>query len=122
MLIFIDDERTPDTSDVDERLILLRTSQEAAAFFADVYVAWFWFNIPTEITRIWFDHDLGEDSENNGLWVARFVKALMAETAFLADTSVFVHSQNPVGAKNIVDAFSGSNKAVRVPLPKLVTD
>ena len=85
--LFIDDERFPVTDD----WVILRSSQQAINY---VRIN----GCPGEIS---FDHDLGgEDTSMVFLhWLVNFV--LEGGTIFPSDFKYSVHSQNPIGKKNI---------------------
>ena len=117
MIIVIDDERTFDFNDV--------------TYFRDGQTAMVWFALRCSgashlpegalepISEIWFDHDLGPKSNFDALAVARFVALMKAfDLGDIKDASIYVHSQNPVGAEQIMNAFY-SGDAVRVSLPPL---
>lgn len=91
--LFIDDERFPVTDD----WIVARSSQEAVGVIT-VY------GFPMEIA---FDHDLGGDDTS-----MRFINWLLDQIldenlAIPVGFKYSVHSQNPVGAKNIKDVMDG---------------
>ncbi len=54
---------------------------------------------------VFFDHDLG-DPAGDGLDVAKF--AIKSKLLKDAKTSIVIHSMNPVGVKNIKDAFTSA--------------
>ena len=85
--LFIDDERFPVTDD----WVIVRTSKEAIDYVAQN-------GFPREIS---FDHDLGYDDTSIRFlhWIA---EALMDGKLTIPENFTYsVHSQNPVGAKNI---------------------
>lgn len=118
MIIVIDDERLFVTL---KDTLYFRTGQDAMLFFAirsEEYN-----RCPTgsleEIEEIWFDHDLGADSQFDALTVARFVKLMLDfRLGGVENAKIYVHSQNPVGAESIVNVF-GQDIATQVPLPAL---
>lgn len=89
MNLFLDDERDPPNDGKDWKVA--RTFDEACWIVT-------WNPI---VSYISFDHDLGDSATGYD-----FVKWLVAqvidgEVTFSADFSFYVHSQNPVGRKNI---------------------
>lgn len=91
--MFIDDERFPG-KDVSESVVIVRSSQEAIDFCTAVK------SLPNNIM---FDHDLGGDDTS-----IRFIRWMIDELyrdepkyKLRTDFKFSVHSQNPVGAKNI---------------------
>lgn len=91
--MFIDDERVPG-KDVSESVVIVRSSQEAIDFCTAVK------SLPKNIM---FDHDLGGDDTS-----MRFIRWMIDELyrdepkyKLRTDFKFSVHSQNPVGAKNI---------------------
>jgi len=120
MIVVIDDERTFEFTDT---AVYARTSQEAISRLANTAILFDQVPIGAigEITQMFFDHDLGEDSEADGVVVARFVGILVRGCPDLfRGCKFYIHSQNPVGAKNIFDAlkFYGIDAQV-IPLPPL---
>lgn len=123
LIVVIDDERTFARDPLlDSEFVYLRTSQDAMAWFAKVYTQWHFAPVAPEINQIWFDHDLGEESQEDAIWVARFVSALASGTLagrqMFDNTEIYVHSQNAVGASNIADVLKYMAAKV-VPLPAL---
>ncbi|MFT6091850.1 cyclic-phosphate processing receiver domain-containing protein [Sulfitobacter sp.] len=100
--LFIDDERFPPEDG--QEWYIARNLTEVASIIKDL-------GPPDFIS---FDHDLGEE-EHTGYEIAkRFVAGDLGElegTAFdkglPKDFSFYVHSQNPVGAKNICSLLNG---------------
>lgn len=120
LIVVVDDERTFAT---DEPVIYLRTVDEAISWIAQ----WWMINQSRPIgasvrwiDELWFDHDLG-DTVNDGAKVACFVGALSEHTDGVFPIHVInVHSQNPVGAENIIRTTAGCASQVnRTPLPEL---
>ena len=91
--LFLDDERFP-PNDGNEWKI--------ARSFQEAQILYFNYGVPSFIS---FDHDLG-DQVKTGYDFAKWLveKDIECGFNFLPDTfSYYVHSQNPVGAKNIRD-------------------
>ena len=91
--LFIDDERHPVTDD----WMIARSSQEAIELLQ-------YYGIPQEIA---FDHDLGGDDTS-----MRYIRALIdfmdtLDVKFPKDFKYSVHSQNPIGRKNIESLMKG---------------
>lgn len=87
--MFIDDERFPPDSAID--WVIVRSSVEAINTIINN-------GFPSFIS---FDHDLGGD--DTAMRVVNFITFLCTEEEFNipADFEFYVHSQNPIGAKNI---------------------
>jgi hypothetical protein len=120
LVVVIDDERTFDT---DDEIIYLRTVDGAISWLAQ----WWMTNKmrprragERRIDELWFDHDLGESGE--AIVVARFLWALeSAAVEGLPIEAIYVHSQNPVGAENILSMVKGcAVVSMRSPLPELM--
>lgn len=123
LIVVIDDERTFKADPaLASKFVYLRNSQEAMAWFAKVYTEWHFAPVAPKINQIWFDHDLGENSEYDAIWVARFVSALASGTLagrqMFDGTEIYVHSQNSVGAQSIRDVLSYLGAKI-TPLPAL---
>lgn len=85
--MFIDDERYPTAPD----WLIARTSYDAIYFVTT-------FGMPREIA---FDHDLG-GSDTAMVFIKWLEQELLEERLTFPDNFRFsVHSQNPIGAKNI---------------------
>lgn len=112
-----------------DHVVYLRTVDQALAWFAK----WWTENenrplmaSPRTIDELWFDHDLGDSGE--AIVVARFLSALnragvdgMNVNMMLAIDSINVHSQNPIGAENLLRELAGCAGVVtRQGLPKLL--
>lgn len=117
-VVVIDDERTFDT---DEPIVYLRTADEALAYLA----AWWTMNLraPMDcelwIDALYLDHDLGP-GQDAGV-VADFLSCLREIGPELPILEVFVHTQNPVGAKNLLATCANIGQSVtRIPLPNLI--
>lgn len=118
MIIVIDDERTFDTDRND--VLYLRSVTDALAWFAH------WWttneNLPLHapqrrIEQVWFDHDLGVSG--SATVVADFI-ATLNRKGMLPIDSIFVHSQNPVGAENLLRTLAGcASNVIRCTLPNL---
>lgn len=87
--LFIDDERYP-SGNIDE-WVITRSSEETIRIVSEK-------GMPNFIS---FDHDLGgEDTSIQFIkWLEN--KLLDEELKFPVDFDFYVHSQNPIGAKNI---------------------
>lgn len=117
LIVVVDDERTFDT---DEPIIYLRTNTEAISWLAQ-----WWMTNETRpmhatarsIDQLWFDHDLGDGGE--AIVTARFLSCLN-RTGHLPIGIINVHSQNPVGADNLLRELAGcAGQITRQPLPNL---
>ena len=85
MKLFIDDERFP----VEESWVIVRSSQEA--------IEWVTKNgLPEFIS---FDHDLGGE-DTSMIFVHWFIN-YMLDNKIKDEVPFFVHSQNPIGKRNI---------------------
>ena len=85
--LFIDDERCPTTPD----WMIARTSYDAIWMVEN-------YGMPTEIA---FDHDLGGE-DTTMVFLKWLEQKLMEEfVAFPTNFKYSIHSQNPIGAKNI---------------------
>lgn len=91
--LFIDDERHPVTDDWK----IARSSQEAI----DMLQIW---GIPQEIA---FDHDLGGDDTSMSYLRALVDYLEVTEQKFPKNFKYSIHSQNPVGYKNIEGLIVG---------------
>ena len=95
--LYLDDIRTPD----DPTFMIVRTVNDAQKLIHLL-------GVPTFIS---FDHDLGMDDEGNlllsGYDFAKWLVEMDMEGIFTLteDFDFIVHSQNPVGAKNIREYF-----------------
>ena len=88
MKLFLDDEREPSFEDPD--LKIARSFDEAVELV----------KIHGYPDEVFFDHDLGEG--RNGYHFAMFLVDLDMDTGTMPATfKFFVHSQNPIGRKNI---------------------
>lgn len=99
--MFLDDERSPTDGDID--MYVVRSVQDAIKCIGH-------YGMPYYIT---FDHDLG-DNVPTGFDLAKWmVEQDMDDTYTLPDDFTFcVHSQNPVGKKNI-EEYLGQYLKVR---------
>jgi hypothetical protein len=90
MRIFLDDERFP----VDDTLVVFRTAESLLQFINHSGVQM--------ISFISFDHDLGEGLMTGYDLVNTIVDLELSGKKILSDDfSFYVHSQNPVGKRNI---------------------
>ena len=88
--LFLDDERFPPNDG---------KNWEIARNFDDVLKLISTFGAPSYIS---FDHDLGEDEINGHEIVKKMVEMDMdGMEIFTEDFGFYVHSQNPIGKKNI---------------------
>lgn len=87
----IDDERWPSDARRDKLLRLARSSDKAKTIVEA-------FGIPSEI---WFDHDLGGDDTSRKFIAWLGMHMLDNDLNLPSDFIYSVHSQNPVGKKNI---------------------
>lgn len=89
--LFIDDERMPTQSD----FIIARNSYDAIWMIEN-------YGLPTEIA---FDHDLG--GQDTAMRLVAFLEELVynKEVELPEFFTFSVHSQNPVGKRNIITAM-----------------
>ncbi len=124
-IIVIDDERTFKT-EPGVNVIYYRTAWDFIECLTLATADYYWAPEGAEIEgdfdvdEVWWDHDLGEDGGD----VMDCIKVLQMFEDFgvtgWSEIPMFVHSQNPVGAQNIVDRLSLFVERVeRVPLPEL---
>lgn len=85
--LFIDDERFPPEG---KKWKIVRSSQEAIDYCKQ-------FGLPSFIS---FDHDLGGD-DTSIKFVQWMIDKCLDNPALFFPTDYTIHSQNPVGAKNI---------------------
>lgn len=94
--MFLDDERFPAEKDSD--MIVVRSFEEAAEYMAK-------HGCPSFIS---FDHDLGQEKSGYDLAKAMVYLDMYSPLGFFPKGfSFYVHSQNPVGAKNIKSYLDG---------------
>lgn len=118
LVIVLDDERTFQS---DEPVVYLRTANEALAWFAawwtkdrrsSVYAPIVW------VDELWLDHDLGEGED--ATIVVDFLYSLNEHGGDRVDPlpirKVIVHSQNPVGARNLARKAKGICGDVTIPM------
>lgn len=103
-VVIIDDERTFANGGNGLDLTHLRTSNEALAFLARVWTAQSLAPVgayihENTISELWLDHDLGDGDDI--MIVVRFLREL-ARFSELPIQRIYVHTQNPVGAENII--------------------
>lgn len=93
--LFLDDERfPPQKSNLD--FIIARDVSAAK----DIYKSW-------KINFISFDHDLGENQETGLEFANWLINQDLDNAGFISDDFTFyVHSQNPIGKKNIEDKLN----------------
>ena len=124
MIIVIDDERTfAENFDfggapVD---VYLRSADEAIAYLAKLWSANQSLPIggtPLWIDELWFDHDLGSD---DATVIARFLSELNLIGRPVLICSIYIHTQNPVGAHNLENLLKDcATSVLRRSLPPLV--
>lgn len=90
MKLFIDDIRTPP----DDSWKVAKNSNEAKKFIED-------YGIPDCIS---FDHDLGED-DTSMIFVNWLIDQILDKNVVFSKFKFFVHSDNPVGSKNIEETI-----------------
>ena len=112
MIVAIDDERDHDGWD-----IVLTNSTDALAFLVRHIVNYNFSQCPL-IEQLWLDHDLGEDDD--AMVIARYLRIIGYSGVKDGIGQVLVHSQNPVGAANIVNLLNEhvDFNAYQVPLPE----
>ena len=95
--LFIDDERDPPNDG---------TEWKIARNYDDVKMLLFTYGFPRFIS---FDHDLGENTETGYFIAKKLVEWDMDNRRFniLDDFDYYVHSQNPVGKRNIEGYLDG---------------
>lgn len=89
--LFIDDERDPPISWFDEPVRVCRSSKEAIRCLVE-------YGIPDFIS---FDHDLGGDDTSMKVLEWFENECIEYGLRFSKNFEFYVHSQNPVGARNI---------------------
>lgn len=94
MIIFLDDERFPPNDG--RGWTICRSMKDVAKIVEEC------LDSGTAITFISFDHDLGEH-QSTGMDITKFLVDIDMQHGKLlsADFDFYVHSQNPVGKKNI---------------------
>jgi len=92
--MFIDDERFPPRNETD--WVIVRSSAEAIAFVQEIGVPQF----------ISYDHDLGGD-DTSMKFITWMIDAYLDKKISSFPVNYEVHSQNPVGAKNIRALLDG---------------
>ena len=119
MIIVIDDERTFKNYH-EKDIIYLRTNDEAFNWITKYWISYYHapFGSVDKIEEIWFDHDLGDGSEDVPLSVT-FMSLVAATGMPFPVENVWVHSQNPVGAAKIALILNLGYKAKVSPLPDL---
>jgi len=94
--MFLDDERDPPEDGQD--WLVFRSSSHAVAFML-------LRGIPNYVS---FDHDLGGD--DTSLNAIEWMIAVLVENKKKRFFDFYVHSQNPIGKKNIEDYFKSFDK------------
>lgn len=89
--LFLDDERHPVDQTNGVIVVIARTVAEAQAAVASL-------GVPSFVS---FDHDLGVNEPTGYDFAKWLVDQHLDGTLDLKDFSFYVHSMNPVGAKNI---------------------
>ena len=98
--LFIDDERIPSQSEPGKIIVIARTSYAAIKVVQEI-------GMPSKIC---FDHDLGEDDT-----VIVFINWLIEhviDTDHRRPIVYDVHSQNPIGEKNIRSKIDQLNRYI----------
>jgi hypothetical protein len=98
MKLFIDDERFPPDDETEWKIV--RTVPEAKLWIGE-------HGCPDFIS---FDHDLGDEVGGDAIELVHWLieTDLNADGAFIPrDFTYYVHSQNPVGVKNIQGWLDG---------------
>lgn len=110
----IDDERT--FAEVPGlEAVYLRNSADACAQLTEMLQK-------KEEATLMLDHDLGED-DTIGPFVDILLEAAFNDPQVCDLFKIFVHTQNPVGADNIMRSLERYGFfAIRIPLPELVND
>lgn len=105
MKIFLDDERFP----IGDDWTICRSEEDVLNIL--LVSSFMSGENDLQICEMSFDHDLGKDAPN-GAQVAKSLIDIDAEVRdsdtaglFADDARIYVHSMNPVGAKNIADRF-----------------
>lgn len=96
--LFIDDERIANLAE-DESMVIVRNYEEAVEVMASLGCPYY----------VSFDHDLG-DNIPSGHEIAKWMveQDINLEGEFFPEDFEFhIHSQNPIGKKNIEGTFSG---------------
>jgi CheY-like chemotaxis protein len=65
---------------------------------------------------VFLDHDLGEDDENDGYFVAKYISQMPED---LLPDKVVVHSYNTAGAKRMVEVLKSSVLVFYVPFDRI---
>lgn len=117
--IVIDDERTFTGGLIVDRY--LRTSSEALEFLARylAYSILFPLGAEPKIVTLWLDHDLG--GHDDIMPVVNFLIATEDKYAPIIN-EIRVHSQNPVGADNVVRSLQDYYNVVCSELPPCRSD
>lgn len=91
--LFLDDERYPSGNPVDTSWMIARNFDDAVWYVTN-------YGLPDFIS---FDHDLGHPNNRTGHDFAKWLGEYMMDEGlhFHPVFKFYVHSQNPVGAKNI---------------------
>lgn len=103
LVVLIDDERSFYPSiekDLGDRLVVLRSSAEATQWLSENN---------QRVYQLFLDHDLGHTDGNND--------TIMPVVDYICENpqnifQILVHTQNPVGAVNIMRALEGHYKNV----------
>ena len=114
-IVVIDDERTFD-SDLPVRYA--RTGQEGLALLAD-----YWTLQRTrhdyDMDELYLDHDLGPEDEIRPC--VAFLEAVARLGQPFNVGTIFVHTQNPVGAEAMIASLSRYYNTKRITLPVLAS-
>jgi hypothetical protein len=96
--LFLDDERYP----TDNSWVIARNFDDAVWYVTN-------YGLPVFIS---FDHDLGHPNNRTGYDFVKWLGEYMLDNNFYFPTkfAYYIHSQNPVGAKNIQHYMSALSK------------
>lgn len=95
MKIYLDDVR--DLPEEFDDWVVVRSAEEALHLIASKGLE--------NIEAISFDHDLGEDCMS-GYDLASIIEEMVYGGEFASIPKLFIHSANPVGAKNLIACFN----------------
>lgn len=96
--LWIDDERLPP----DEFEAWCTNASDAKKFLISHW---------PQIEVISFDHDLGDDERGTGYDVIKFMEEQVHKHGWIPDMEFRIHTQNPVGRKNISAGIASIQKA-----------
>ena len=97
MKIYLDDVRDlPDDLHA-QGFVVVRSAEDALHLIASKGLE--------NIEAISFDHDLGEDCMS-GYDLASIIEEMVYDAEFASIPKLYIHSANPVGAKNLLQCFN----------------